>query len=271
MQRHLFLAALLVLPTTTARADAEPVMRAAPEEPTLSLEELESRSQAVLEQHFLAAEPIETELEVVRVAIDRVKIAHTRVQQTYDGVPVFEGEAIVHLNPDGTERSVTNALVSDIDLETTPELSSSEAADLAMLEHGRGGEGEYTQLATELFIFARGVEPTLAYRVKLRWERRGSVPLLPVFFIDANRGEILLQYDNLKSSGPVTASGTGHYYSGVTLYTYQCSTCSPTYYPQDTSSASAERRAPPGDGGHELHLYHRDRNDRHRYDLDQQR
>lgn len=47
---------------------------------------------------------------VKKVDIDELKMAHTRFQQTVDDIPVWEGEAIVHLNPDGeiliTERAV---------------------------------------------------------------------------------------------------------------------------------------------------------------------
>ncbi|MEJ7863261.1 MAG: hypothetical protein WKF90_16650, partial [Pyrinomonadaceae bacterium] len=38
---------------------------------------------------------------VKKVDIDELKMAHTRFQQTVDDIPVWEGEAIVHLNPDG--------------------------------------------------------------------------------------------------------------------------------------------------------------------------
>ncbi len=38
---------------------------------------------------------------VKRVEIDELKMADTHVQQTVGGVPVWEGEAIVHLKPDG--------------------------------------------------------------------------------------------------------------------------------------------------------------------------
>ncbi len=48
------------------------------------------------------------EFSVQKVKIDELKMAHTKVRQTVGGIPVWEGEAIVHLNPDGELSSITD-------------------------------------------------------------------------------------------------------------------------------------------------------------------
>jgi Zn-dependent metalloprotease len=50
------------------------------------------------------------EFQVQNVAVDELKMAHTRVRQTVEGVPVWEGEAIVHLKSDGSLATVTDDL-----------------------------------------------------------------------------------------------------------------------------------------------------------------
>lgn len=57
---------------------------------------------------------------------------HVRYQQTYQRVPVFGGELIVHLNSDGDVRVVNGRVVPEIDLDPTPRLSAQHAIELAV-------------------------------------------------------------------------------------------------------------------------------------------
>ncbi len=50
------------------------------------------------------------EFRVKRVEIDSLRMAHTHVQQIHQGVPVWEGEAIIHLMADGTLARMTDNL-----------------------------------------------------------------------------------------------------------------------------------------------------------------
>ena len=58
------------------------------------------------------------DFEVQKVEIDELKMAHTRVRQVFDGVPVWEGEAIVHLQPDGELSTITDDLKENISVNT---------------------------------------------------------------------------------------------------------------------------------------------------------
>ena len=62
--------------------------------------------------------------EVKRVELDSVKMAHTHVRQTVEGVPVWEGEAIVHLKQDGELSVITDDLKEGIAVNTKPNLSA---------------------------------------------------------------------------------------------------------------------------------------------------
>ena len=60
---------------------------------------------------------------------DRADRVHTHVQQTHNGVPVFGGEAIVHLDA-ATEteaEEATDTLVENVNVFTTPGMSAGEA------------------------------------------------------------------------------------------------------------------------------------------------
>src|SRR5215204_6090648 len=52
----------------------------------------------------------DSDFKVKKVEIDKLSMAHTRFQQTVNEIPVWEGEAIVHLNADGELASVTDNL-----------------------------------------------------------------------------------------------------------------------------------------------------------------
>src|SRR5215212_10291773 len=73
----------------------------------------------------------DNDFKVKKVDIDKLNMAHTRFQQTVNDVPVWEGEAIVHLNADGELRSVTDNLKAGLAVSTQPNFSAAEALSFA--------------------------------------------------------------------------------------------------------------------------------------------
>jgi Zn-dependent metalloprotease len=69
------------------------------------------------------------EYKVRDVVIDELKMAHTKFQQVIGGVPVWEGEAIVHLKSDGSLSLITDSLKEGIAVDTTPHKSGAAADD----------------------------------------------------------------------------------------------------------------------------------------------
>jgi thermolysin len=202
----------------------------------VSLQELEQR----VSPHEIN---VRGELAVSRVFVDELSMAHTRVQQTLGGVPIFEAEAIVHLNRDGSVFAVTENLVRSAPrgLNTKPTLDAAAVIDRVL------GEYDCPDCVTEppradLYVFMRG-EARLVYRVALSREDGSANTSMPVVFIDAHTGEKVWEYDNLQ-----TATGQSLYNGSVTISTYQKSG---TYYMEDMSRklVTRDNRNTPGSFG----------------------
>jgi thermolysin len=158
----------------------------------------------------------EGDLTVTRVETDDLSMTHTRVQQTFNGVPVFGGEAIVHVRADGSLFAITNEIVPRISLAGAilPALGAEGAIDAALA--GFGCPACLTaDPEADLWVLRHNSEDRLAYRVRLRREDGSAETAMPVVFVDAGTGERLWEYDNLQ-----TATGTSLYSGSVTIATY---------------------------------------------------
>lgn len=164
------------------------------------------------------------EFQVQRVEIDSLKMAHTRVRQTVDGIPVWEGEAIVHLNQDGSLSSVTDDLKEMIAVSTKPNFSEKEAVNM-VLEGYRGRAKLSERPRVELFIYRGEERDHLAYRVETPRIDGSDATSVPVVFIDAHTGEKVYEYNNLQ-----TGTGSSLYSGTVTISTSQSGS---TYYMED--------------------------------------
>ena len=168
------------------------------------------------------------EQRVSKVEIDELNMAHTRVQQTVNGVPVWGGEAIVHLQKDGSLFTVTDNLVKNIFVDTTPTLSEKVAVEMA-LSRFRGRDNLTAEPVVDMWVWADKDQAQLVYRVQLRREDGTAQTSMPVYFINAHTGAKVFSYDNLQTQ---TSSGSGvSLYSGtVPLTTYKSGT---SYYLED--------------------------------------
>ncbi len=156
------------------------------------------------------------EFRTKRVEEDSQSMMHTHVQQMYRGIPVFGGEAIVHLEPDEYSPSITDDLVRSVQVNTAPKLTAAEAVKIAVAKYGC--ESCLTaKPKTDLWVMrpAKRARDALVYRVQLRREDGTAETALPIYFIDAHTGAIVMNYNNLQS-------GTGlSLYSGTrTINTY---------------------------------------------------
>jgi Zn-dependent metalloprotease len=166
------------------------------------------------------------EFQVSKVEIDSLKMAHTKVQQTIGGVPVWEGEAIVHLKSDGSLSTVTDALHESISVNTEPNLSKEDALS-AVIGNYRGRAKMTEDAKVDMWIFRAEDRDHLVYRVvtaRLDGTKHTSAP---VVFIDAQTGEKVWEYNNLQ-----TATGNSLYSGTVTFDT---SSVGSTYYLEDTT------------------------------------
>lgn len=169
----------------------------------------------------------EDDLKVKTVKIDDLKMAHTRVQQAVSDIPVWEGEAIVHLQPDGELSGITDNLKEAIAVSTQPNFSEKDAIRIAKRMF-RGAKFLTEKPTADLWVYRGEDRDHLAYRVQLRREDESADTSMPVYFIDAQTGEKIFEYDNLQTA---TGSGVSLYSGTVSITTYQNGS---TYYLEDT-------------------------------------
>ncbi len=191
---------------------------------TGSADEIETAKRLSLHVLRSAAMADVDEFRIKRVEIDGLRMAHTHVQQIFNGVPVWEGEAIVHLRADGTLARLTNSLKPSIAVNTTPGFTTKEAESISESIY-RGNARQTDPSVIELYVFRGDSRDHLAYRVETPRLDGTEATSAPVVFIDAHTGEKLFAYDNLQ-----TGSGTSLYSGTVTIDT---SSTGGTFYMED--------------------------------------
>jgi Zn-dependent metalloprotease len=166
------------------------------------------------------------EFQVQKVEIDELKMAHTKFRQVVDGIPVWEGEAVVHLKQDGSLATVTDDLKEMIAVNTKPNFSENEALRIAL--EGYRGRAKLTEKPTvDLWIFRGEDRDHLAYRVIAPRVDGSQETSVPVDFIDAQTGERIFGYNNLQ-----TGTGSSLYSGTVSIST---TVSGSTYYMEDTT------------------------------------
>ncbi len=166
------------------------------------------------------------EFQVQKVEIDDLKMAHTRVRQTVGGIPVWEGEAIVHLKADGSLSTVTDDLKESIFVDTNPVINEKQAVQAAIDAYA-GNTKMSQDPTTDLWVFRGETRDHLVYRVTTPRIDGSDETSVPVTFVDAHNGEVVFSYNNLQTgSGPSRYSGT------VSIST---TVSGATYYMEDTT------------------------------------
>ena len=149
---------------------------------------------------------------------------HVRLNQTYKGVPVLEGEVIVHFR-NGRVRSVTDDLTRGLALNVDPTIGRGEA--LASAHAALAPRGPYTNEPTvELVVASIEVERqgrvpihcALAYHVHTELENGAQETKHTDFLVDAHTGTLLESWDTLRTVG-TTGTGQSQWYGTVTLST----------------------------------------------------
>ena len=131
---------------------------------------------------------------------------HQRLAQLYKGVPVWGGDLVRQMGPQGAI-SLFGTLHEGIDIDVTPKLSAREA-EAAVAKRGASLTGD--EPGPQLVIYPRTVGGyVLAYRVRALLSDGKSFDIR-VYFIDAATGVVAHSYSDLQSqSVPGSAVGTG--------------------------------------------------------------
>jgi vibriolysin len=137
------------------------------------------------------------EIAARHVRIDQRGWAIDRFAQKVNGVPVFGGELIVHLDRHGAIATVYDYL-KRVDVDTKPALVELDARKAAYATV----EGVVArEIGTDLQILPReNGDARLTYRVQLEMTNLEGEPSMPVIFVDAHTGEVVWSYDNLQTA-----------------------------------------------------------------------
>jgi Zn-dependent metalloprotease len=178
---------------------------------------------------------------ILDVVSDPDGARHVRVEQRYRELPVWGGQAILHLDASGAELSLTDALVRGIQLDPHPNLDPAEA--LAVTHTSEAPQGAYTRAPTvELVVYPaaelqRSAESQggrnamdfapritrhhLAYHIHLELQNGSPETRHDDFLVDAHTGAILRKWSTLftlKTQGvPSTTTGQSQYSGEVKL------------------------------------------------------
>ncbi len=166
------------------------------------------------------------EYDVKRVDIDELRMAHTRVLQKVNGIPVWEGEAIVHLKADGSLADITDALKEGIVVNTDPDLNQRQATLTAKAAY-TGKAAQTDPEMVQMYIYRGKERDHLTYRIETPRLDGTEHTSAPVVFVDAHTGEIVDGYDNLQ-----TGTGSSLYSGTVSISTSQSGS---SFYMEDTT------------------------------------
>lgn len=167
---------------------------------------------------------------------DQADRVHTHVQQTHNGVPVFGGEAIVHLDTVNEEEAqpTTDTLIPNLVVATDPALTADYAITAAKSHYKekKGCDDCLTDAPkSNLWVLRHEGFDYLVYRVQLSRLDGTENTSEPVYFIDAHTGALVWSYDNLQTQA-ATGSGVSLYSGTQPISTYQSGT---SYYMEDVS------------------------------------
>jgi Zn-dependent metalloprotease len=179
-------------------------------------QDLKQAALDVLKGRMAARGIAETDdVSVRKIKVDELGMGHVRVRQTVNGIPIWGAEAIVHFNKDGSVFDVTDDMVSGVAINTDANLSKAEAVQIAIRESGLGRVVTAVTNADQ-WIFRGEYRDHLVYRVQMERFDGSKETGMPVYFIDAQTGEVVFRYDDFQT---VTATGASQYSGTVTFET----------------------------------------------------
>jgi Zn-dependent metalloprotease len=134
---------------------------------------------------------------------------HIRYDQYFQGVPVFEGEAIGHV--DGAGRvEITSAIRGNMNVDTTPSVSEATATSKALAAvQPKGGASTSSQLQI-LPQGSRSAKDRLVWHVTVDVENDAEDRARWETFVDAKSGEIVWSFNSLET-GNVVGTGKTQY------------------------------------------------------------
>jgi thermolysin len=174
------------------------------------------------------------ELTLLGADIDDFGQTHVRLNQVQNGVPVFGGQLISHLDA-ASVLDVSGELFANV-ADTTPTFKATKA--IAAAQAALGYTGALANAPTATLTVLPNQDGTagskLVYQVELLVEDGSSATGRYEYFIDATNGAVVWSYNNMDTTA-ATGSGRSLYSGTVTINTDYTSG---TYYLRDLSRSS---------------------------------
>lgn len=167
----------------------------------------------------------QAELSFKRADQDDLGLTHVRLDQVYNGVPVFGGQLITHLDAK-LMRDVNGRVYEQArKVNTFPTLDAAAAIEAAKAALGYTGEfakqpeAELVVLPHELIDRSKKSSATLTYRVELLIKDGTAATARHQYFVDANNGNIVWHFNSID-----TGIGYSLYSGTVSIDTFQFQT-----------------------------------------------
>jgi Zn-dependent metalloprotease len=149
------------------------------------------------------------ELRVRRERTDERGITHVKFHQLHRGAPVFEGEAIAHVD-ENDDVTVTNALAPFLNVDTTARIGRSEAVNTAVRFIAPLGAYQIRDVSPWILPRgARSVADRLTWHVAVMVENEFEDPAEWRYFIDARTGAVAFSFDALQTAKGGRGGGGG--------------------------------------------------------------
>ncbi|MED5073036.1 M4 family metallopeptidase [Anoxybacillus geothermalis] len=128
---------------------------------------------------------------------DRMANRHiVRLQQTFQGVPIFGAQQIAHVSANGTLLSIFGTIAPiTSSFQVEPKLTKEQAIAAAKKDAGIETVEFVQPPSAELNIYMKGSHPHLVYKVELNY--LGPKPARWFYFIDAVNGKVVHKFDSL--------------------------------------------------------------------------
>jgi bacillolysin len=152
---------------------------------------------------LLDAMLVDGSLDIARSQEDTVMPGrlHERLEQRYEGLPVFSGEVVRQMDGRGSPLSLFGRVYEGIDIDAVPAIAPERALAIA-----QASEGTETASLREPLL---GIYPrddgtyALAYRLRIATSED-----IQVYYVNAATGQVELHYSDLQSQS-IIGSGTG--------------------------------------------------------------
>lgn len=155
---------------------------------------------------------------VTRIETDALNMTHVRMQQQYQGIPVYGAEVMLHFAPDGSARFNGRYAATPSLVNVVPGLGAETAVQTAIqdvsqhttyvvLSEQQKNMLNYPAPATEL-VFYQPEGPVRTHRLAWHITLRPNFLQRWEYFIDAHTGEVLHSYDHTCSIGDTQVTAT---------------------------------------------------------------